>query len=71
MNDKYIFLGGHVLLQQSSTVEAGSDATCSKLREDLQAVFNVLPKDIQQLMLMNPERAALVQDGELPSKSTR
>ncbi|XP_009592219.1 uncharacterized protein [Nicotiana tomentosiformis] len=70
---------------QSSTTEAGSDATCFKLRGDLQAVFNVLPKDVQQLMLMNPERAALVQgnlestgfldravqDGELPSNSTR
>ncbi|PHT88719.1 hypothetical protein T459_10825 [Capsicum annuum] len=44
----------------STTVEAGSDATSSKLREDLRAVFNVLPKDVQQLMLMNPERAALV-----------
>ncbi|XP_009592213.1 uncharacterized protein [Nicotiana tomentosiformis] len=72
-------------MQQSSTTEAGSDATCFKLRGDLQAVFNVLPKDVQQLMLMNPERAALVQgnlestgfldravqDGELPSNSTR
>ncbi|XP_016506798.1 uncharacterized protein LOC107824525 isoform X2 [Nicotiana tabacum] len=70
---------------QSSTTETGSDATCFKLRGDLQAVFNVLPKDVQQLMLMNPERAALVQgnhestgfldravqDGELPSNSTR
>ncbi|XP_075112519.1 uncharacterized protein LOC107761152 isoform X2 [Nicotiana tabacum] len=70
---------------QSSTTDAGSDVTCSKLRGDLQAVFNVLPKDVQQLMLMNPERAALVQgnhestgfpdravqDGEVPSNSTR
>ncbi|KAK4350000.1 hypothetical protein RND71_029313 [Anisodus tanguticus] len=64
-------------------LQACSDATSSKLRGDLQAVFNVLPKDVQQLMLMTPERAALVQgnhegtpdkavqDGELPSNSTR
>uniref|UniRef100_A0A0V0IWC0 UDENN domain-containing protein n=1 Tax=Solanum chacoense TaxID=4108 RepID=A0A0V0IWC0_SOLCH len=62
---------GELQLQQSTTLEAGSDATSSKLREDLQAVFHVLPKDMQQLMLMNPERAALVRDDELPSKSTR
>uniref|UniRef100_A0A3Q7FWF1 Uncharacterized protein n=1 Tax=Solanum lycopersicum TaxID=4081 RepID=A0A3Q7FWF1_SOLLC len=54
-----IVLGGNVLLQQSTTLEEGSDVTSSKLREDLQAVFHVLPKDMQQLMLMNPERAAL------------
>ncbi|XP_060205592.1 uncharacterized protein LOC132633299 isoform X1 [Lycium barbarum] len=75
--DTFNAIERHLLgeLQQSSTTEAGSDATSSKLRGDLQAVFNVLPKDMQQLMLMNPERAALVQgnheDGELPSKSIR
>ncbi|MCD7458209.1 hypothetical protein HAX54_037552 [Datura stramonium] len=71
--DTFNAIERHLLgeLQQSTTIEAGSDATSSKLREDLQAVFSVLPKDMQQLMLMNPERAALVQDDELPSKSTR
>ncbi|CAL1390868.1 unnamed protein product [Linum trigynum] len=34
--------------------------TFEKLTKDLQAVFNVLPKDMQQLLLMNPERAALL-----------
>ncbi|KAK6795797.1 hypothetical protein RDI58_009252 [Solanum bulbocastanum] len=71
--DTFNAIERHLLgeLQQSTTLEAGSDATSSKLREDLQAVFHVLPKDMQQLMLMNPERAALVRDDELPSKSTR
>ncbi|KAL9243346.1 hypothetical protein vseg_017244 [Gypsophila vaccaria] len=31
-----------------------------KLQGDLQAVFDVLPKDMQQLLLMNPDRAALL-----------
>lgn len=35
--------------------------SCKKLQGDLLAVFNVLPEDMQQLLLMNPERAALVQ----------
>ncbi|GKU95041.1 hypothetical protein SLEP1_g8451 [Rubroshorea leprosula] len=34
---------------------------CQKLKVDLQAVFNVLPKDMQQLLLLNPQRAALLQ----------
>lgn len=71
--DTFNAIERHLLgeLQQSTTLEEGSDVTSSKLREDLQAVFHVLPKDMQQLMLMNPERAALVRDDELPSISTR
>jgi hypothetical protein len=42
--------------------------TCQKLKKDLQAVFNVLPKDMQQLLLMNPERAALLQLSSEPTK---
>ena len=37
-----------------------SSATCQKLKGDLEAVFNVLPKDMQQLLLMNPQRVALL-----------
>ncbi|XP_027331871.1 protein DENND6A-like [Abrus precatorius] len=48
-------------LQQSGKDGVDSLATCQKLRGDLQAVFNVLPKDMQQLMLSNPERASLLQ----------
>lgn len=39
---------------------ADSEATCEKLKGDLQAIFNVLPKDMQELLLMNPETARLV-----------
>ncbi|KAF9623177.1 hypothetical protein IFM89_037758 [Coptis chinensis] len=34
---------------------------CQKLKCDLQAVFKVLPKDMQQLLLFNPQTAALLQ----------
>ncbi|GFP99972.1 protein dennd6a [Phtheirospermum japonicum] len=37
-------------------------AVCEKLKKDLQTVFNVLPKDMQQLMIMNPEKASLLQE---------
>ncbi|KAL6497177.1 hypothetical protein OROGR_029106 [Orobanche gracilis] len=36
-------------------------AVCRKLKNDLQTVFNVLPKDMQQLLIMNTERASLLQ----------
>ncbi|KAL6576391.1 hypothetical protein OROHE_000172 [Orobanche hederae] len=36
-------------------------AVCKKLKNDLQTVFNVLPKDMQQLLIMNTERASLLQ----------
>jgi len=41
---------------------ADSEGTFQKLKKDLQAVFSVLPKDMQQLLLLNPQRASLLQD---------
>ncbi|XP_015883028.2 uncharacterized protein LOC107418857 [Ziziphus jujuba] len=52
---------GEIQLQQSGKASADSIATCQKLKGDLQAVFHVLPKDMQQLLLLNPEREALLQ----------
>ncbi|GLU13333.1 hypothetical protein SLE2022_299710 [Rubroshorea leprosula] len=52
---------GEIQLQQSGKAAADSAAMCQKLKVDLQAVFNVLPKDMQQLLLLNPQRAALLQ----------
>ncbi|RAL50086.1 hypothetical protein DM860_007760 [Cuscuta australis] len=49
-------------MQHSRSTDAESGATCQKLKKDLQAVFSVLSHDIQHLMLMNPERAALLQE---------
>lgn len=48
-------------LQQSGRAATDSAEICQKLKGDLLAVFNVLPKDVQQLLLFNPERAALLQ----------
>ncbi|CAF2139828.1 unnamed protein product [Brassica napus] len=44
---------------------ADSEASFEKLKKDLQAVFSVLPRDMQELLLSNPQRASLLQD---PSK---
>ncbi|PON86510.1 DENND [Trema orientale] len=48
-------------LQQSGKASGDSTAAYQKLKGDLRALFNVLPKDMQQLLLFNPERAALLQ----------
>ncbi|XP_011072930.1 protein DENND6A isoform X1 [Sesamum indicum] len=39
-----------------------TEAVCEKLKKDLKTVFSVLPKDMQQLLIMNPERASLLQE---------
>lgn len=41
---------------------ADSEASFEKLKKDLQAVFSVLPRDMQELLLSNPQRASLLQD---------
>lgn len=52
----------HLLEEVQQSRSSGHDAkSCKKLRGDLQAVYSVLPKDMQELLLMNPERAALLQ----------
>ncbi|KAI4344051.1 hypothetical protein L6164_011325 [Bauhinia variegata] len=57
--EKYLLK--EVQLQQSGRDGADSTAICQKLKGDLQAVFNVLSKDMQQLMLSNLQRASLLQ----------
>lgn len=52
---------GELQLQQSGKASADSTAAYQKLKGDLRAVFHVLPKDVQQLLLLNPEKAALLQ----------
>lgn len=60
---------GEMQLQQSGGGSAdNSAAACEKLKGDLQAMFNVLPKDMQQLMLCNPKRAALLQASQEPAE---
>lgn len=48
--------------QTQESGKGGDDSmiTSQKLKGDLQAVFNVLSKDMQQLMLSNPQRASLL-----------
>ncbi|EOY20935.1 hypothetical protein QUC31_007106 [Theobroma cacao] len=57
---------GEIQLQQSGRAVADSAAMCQKLKGDLQTVFNLLPKDMQQLLLLNPQRAALLQGNSSP-----
>ncbi|KAK8267572.1 hypothetical protein V6Z12_D11G007000 [Gossypium hirsutum] len=57
---------GEMQLQQSGRAISDSAAMCQKLKGDLQAVFNVLPNDMQQLLLLNPQRAALLQGSSSP-----
>ncbi|KAJ8773096.1 hypothetical protein K2173_028273 [Erythroxylum novogranatense] len=61
-------------LQHLGTATADSATICQKLKRDLQAVFSVLPKDMQQLLIMNPERATLLQGNaesiRLPGRPT-
>ncbi|KAJ4821931.1 hypothetical protein Tsubulata_041966 [Turnera subulata] len=59
-------LHGEIQLQQSGKGGADSAATSQKLKKDLQVVFQVLPKDMQELLLMNPDRAALL--GGIPEQ---
>ncbi|CAI8589513.1 unnamed protein product [Vicia faba] len=49
-----------IQMQQSGKGRDDFMVTSQKLRGDLQAVFNVLSKDMQQLMLSNPQRASLL-----------
>lgn len=51
-----------IQMQQSGKGGVDSMVTSQKLRGDLQAVFNVLSKDMQQLMLSNPQRASLLHE---------
>ncbi|GAB2218256.1 hypothetical protein Droror1_Dr00001475 [Drosera rotundifolia] len=46
-----------IQLQESGAALPESASMYQKLKGDLQAVFNVLPKDMQELLLMNPQRS--------------
>lgn len=61
--DTFNAIERHLLaeIQLSGGGNADSTLACHKLKGDLQAVFNILPKDMQQLLLFNPKKAALIQ----------
>ncbi|KAJ8646706.1 hypothetical protein MRB53_008454 [Persea americana] len=48
---------------QSGKGNADSALACQKLKGNLHTVFNELPKDMQQLLISNPQHAALLQGG--------
>ena len=56
------------MMEKSGRAGVDFAETCQKLKNDLQAVFSVLPEDMQQLLLMNPERATLLQVSWEPTK---
>lgn len=56
------------LLEEIQSVQSGkgnadSALSCQKLKGNLHTVFNALPKDMQQLLISNPQHAALLQGG--------
>lgn len=60
--DSFYAIEQHLLGEiQSGEGNADFAPACQKLNGDLQTVFQVLPKDLQQLLLSNPQRAALLQ----------
>ncbi|KAM7475381.1 hypothetical protein LguiB_022624 [Lonicera macranthoides] len=59
--DSFNAIERHLLAEmQLKGTSEDNESTCEKLKGDLQVVFNVLPMDMQQLLLMNPQRAALL-----------
>lgn len=64
----YLCFKPHLQLQESRRAFVDSVATCQKLKGDLLTVFNVLPKDMQQLLLLNPQRASLLRGSPEPTK---
>ncbi|KAG8074331.1 hypothetical protein GUJ93_ZPchr0006g42720 [Zizania palustris] len=54
-------------MENSRTGAVESITVSQKLKRDLRAAFNVLPKDMQQLLLSNPKRVVLLQgSNEVP-----
>ncbi|KAH7430323.1 hypothetical protein KP509_09G093300 [Ceratopteris richardii] len=60
--DSFNAVERHLLVEMQRAGVGGTDSpACSKLRGDLRTIFNVLPADMQQLMVFNPQKAALLQ----------
>ncbi|MQL82515.1 hypothetical protein Taro_015004 [Colocasia esculenta] len=60
MRANWLDLYRHKGLEQSERCNEDTALACQKFKGDLRAVFSVLPKDMQQLLLSNPQRAALL-----------
>lgn len=63
--DSFNAVERHLLVEIQALQRAGISGTdspaCQKLRGDLRTIFNALPLDMQQLMVFNPQKAALLQ----------
>ncbi|XP_010532260.1 PREDICTED: protein DENND6A [Tarenaya hassleriana] len=56
------YLNEEMKLEEYGGEGSGAGERCRKLRKDLKAVFDVLPRDMQQLLLSNPQRASLLSE---------
>ncbi|MCO5603557.1 hypothetical protein L7F22_057708 [Adiantum nelumboides] len=70
--DSFNAVERHLLVEIQALQGAGIGGTdspaCQKLRSDLRTIFNALPLDMQQLMVFNPQKAALLQGSLQGSK---
>ncbi|KAG8379375.1 hypothetical protein BUALT_Bualt07G0082100 [Buddleja alternifolia] len=60
-------LQGETEATQYGRANEDTEAVCEKLKKHLKSVFKVLPKDVQQLLIMNPERASLLEESNQSS----
>lgn len=51
-----------------SAARGTAPPAAAKLRGDLRILYDALPRDMQQLLLFMPQRAALLQGGREPAK---
>eukprot|EP00897_Mesotaenium_endlicherianum_P002797 jgi/Mesen1/2545/ME000161S01591 len=63
--DSFAAIERHILFEAQGY---GETPVLAKLRGDLRGVFNALPRDVQQMLLFNPQHAALLHGGREPSR---
>eukprot|EP00897_Mesotaenium_endlicherianum_P001248 jgi/Mesen1/1150/ME001238S00213 len=71
--DSFAAIERHILFEAQAVQRAGLQGygetpVLAKLRGDLRGVFNALPRDVQQMLLFNPQHAALLHGGREPSR---
>uniref|UniRef100_A0A7N0TKL6 UDENN domain-containing protein n=1 Tax=Kalanchoe fedtschenkoi TaxID=63787 RepID=A0A7N0TKL6_KALFE len=59
-NDIEKHLTAELQLVQSGKCKEDSISLCQKLKHDMRTLFSELPEDVQQLLLLNPEKAAVI-----------
>ncbi|GAQ91911.1 hypothetical protein KFL_008800030 [Klebsormidium nitens] len=70
--DAFTAVEKQLLLEVHAHSRSGARGTAppaaAKLRADLRILYDALPRDMQQLLLFTPQRAALLQGGREPAK---